>query len=239
MCGLNMLSVRHLGKGNTMRTVSFVLLLIAGLALMATGCSDNSASVTSPGDQTLSRTAELPATILGKSGPLLNSVSGNMHNFIKFSNGKAGKKWDFFGDVSMSAKLDQDNTASGNIRVHYIGERPPESWPAFSAKISQLKVENNPGVGVMAKLMFVVTEGAEIMEMYGPTPVGCMVVIDGGEGKKALPDCTVKIVCIDSPEVMAFYGFYEMSPLQYFQLMELWFGPPQYLPIDNGNIQVR
>jgi hypothetical protein len=224
-----------------MKTLSLALLLMASMTFVLLGCSDNSATIAGPTDQTVSRGVHPTATGLDKSGPVLNSVSGNAHNFIRFTSGTHKKNWDMFGNLRFSAKLGQDNIASGNICAQYVGALPPPGWfPPFSGKIFQLKVEDNPGVGKMAKVMFEITDGAELFPPeYGPAPVGCMVVVDGGEGGKPLLDCTVILVCIDSPEVMDFYGFYGMSPIEYAQLMELWWGASPYLPIDNGNIQVR
>jgi len=225
------------------KTLSLALLLMASMAFVLLGCSDREDSVLSPPDApSLSPAAELTATGLGKSGPVLNSVSGNLHHFFGIADGTGKRRWDCFSNVSVSAKLDQDHIASGSIRSRYIGTPPEGYFPPFSGRIIQLMVEDNPGVGRMAKVMFEITEGAELFPPeYGPTPVGVVVVIDGGEGKKALPDCTVVWWAIDSPEVIEAIGLYGMSPLEYAQLIQSMLPPevPLYSPVDNGNIQVR
>jgi len=232
-------------KGKVMKALSCTLLLMAGLAFVLVGCTDNSASVVSPGDQTLSGTADLPAAGLGKVGAEVHSVSGNLHKFIRFTNGATKKKWDCFSKITLNARLGQDGTVSGSISCQYVGTPPEGYFPPLSGRVIQLKVEESPGFGMMAKVMWETTKGAELFPPelgFGPAPIGCMVMVDRGEGKKDTPDCGATICAIDNEVVMTDMGFYPMSPSEFVDTTEPWaefFGLPLYTPVDNGNLQVR
>jgi hypothetical protein len=227
-----------------MKTPSIVLLLIASLASVLLGCSDRTDSVVSPqGNVSLAPTEEPARISLGKLGPWLNSVSGNVHQYYRLTPATHGKHWDVFGDITFSAHLDQDGIASGNCRLKNIGAGATLAngfFPDHSGKVVQLMVEESPELGRVAKIMYQATEGAELMEMFGPTPIGCIVVVDGGEGKNALPDCISYWIAIDSPEVMTAMGFYEMTPTEFLQLIAMLSGVVNGVdPVENGNVQIR
>lgn len=229
-----------------MKALSVVLLLMASMAFVMVGCSENSSPIaTTSSDQSLLRSGGAASPSLAKVGPLLNSVSGNVHAFNQFYSLKGGKRWDNFCNISLSAKLGQDDIPSGNIYVRYIGvEPPPGFFPPFAGRIIQLRFEENPGVGMMAKVMFEITKGAELFPPewgFGPTPVGCFVVVDGGEGKNAPPDCQSTLWAIDNPGVMQTYGFYEMTPSDFLESTVPWLPPglPVCTSVGNGNLQVR
>jgi len=225
-----------------MKILSVSLLLMATIAFVLIGCSDDSGTVVPPNDGAVS-TPGAPAGF-AKSGPGVHSVSGNVHVFVQTTNGTSDKHWSVFSNMSMNAVLGQGNIVSGTIKSCYIGTPLPGSFPEFSGKMIQLIVEENPEVGRMAKVMFEVTKGVELFPPeFGPTPVGCLVIVDGGEGTNALPDCISSLVAIDSPETMQSYGFYDLTPGGYIEgIIPIlpYFGlDSPYQGISNGNIQVR
>jgi hypothetical protein len=226
----------HIIERNIMKTLSFAVLLLTSLMFVLLGCSDNSVLPVSSSNQ-----------IVGTPGSLSkssHSVSGNIHTLVRIADATNHRRWSCFTQIDVSATLGQNNVASGNIRFRHIGTPPPYSFPEHSGRIIQLIVEENPGVGTMAKIMYEVTRGVDLFPPpFGRTPVGCLVLVDGGEGNNALPDNMSALIAVDSPEVMQLFGFYDMTPSEYIEFlipMLPFFGlDSPYLPVDNGNVQVR
>jgi len=225
-----------------MKKLCRIQLLMTLLAFVLAGCSDNPGPVASPNEAAIS--APDPLAGLGKGGPWVNSVSGNVHVFLHATNGASEKHWTLFTNMSLSAMLEQGNVVSGNITTRKIGTPLPGDFPEFSGKMIQLIVEENPAVGRMAKVMFEVTKGVDLFPpAFGPTPIGCLVIVDGGEGQNALPDCISALIAIDSPAIMQLYGFYGMDPSGYINalipVLPYYGLDSPYQAVSNGNIQVR
>jgi hypothetical protein len=215
-----------------MKVVSYALLLMASMAFVLVGCSDNSAPVVAPSEQAVA-TITSPGP-LAKMGADMHSATGNAH-------------WRIIGSqyrvrFSFSAIQHADGSITGEVRNNDEG-------PTFKmhAKVWDLKVEGN-----QAKICFTFSKGS----IYGP-PGGpytdisgwlvCVVVVDNGEGKSATGPDIVSLVEGGPPgyeyepgvtveDVLAM-GIDEFLTyiLNYYQQPYSWFMPA----IDQGSVQVR
>jgi len=157
-----------------MKTCSLVLLLLAGMALVLLGCSDNSGPVAGSNDPTLS-TPTSP-TALAKGGWVMTATGRGQH-------------W-WFGThatLAFTAQKDADGICKGQIEVH------DRAWgEGFHLKVTHLVVVENQaymvGYGMLPELPkeWFLDETENIPAGPG---YGMVLLTDNGQGKKAeLPD---------------------------------------------------
>jgi len=154
-----------------MRTLSLALLLIASMAFVVPGCSENSSSVVTPSNQSLS----LPvASVALEKGGVVHSATGGGH---------VSDFWgqEFRWTFSFSAREFGDGGCSGEVQfVDHTGVR-------FHGTIIDLNVIDNK-----AKLCWTSTSGPWVGLF------GCAVVEDNGEGQNASgPDMMTGILWTD------------------------------------------
>jgi hypothetical protein len=211
-------------KGKVMRALSFALLLMASMAFVLLGCSENASLPVAPTDRALS-TVTSPA-VLAKGGTVLHTASG------------VARVREFWGEAvkfefSFSAVQHDGGTSSGEVQmVDHAGLK-------FHGKIFSLQVEGN-----RAKLNWTFTSGPWT-GLYG-----CAVVEDNGEGGKAAPDMTTSVLWTDGSDI----GIYtipqliEMSPNEFIDWLEDYVfveliglppGLPALIPTEHGNVQVK
>jgi hypothetical protein len=211
-------------KGEVMKTISVVLLLMASLAFVLVGCSDNSGPVGTQMDQTLS--AGTSPTALAKGGIVKHTATGGAR-VREFWGGEV--KWNF----SFSAVQHDGGTSTGEV------EMVDHSGLKFHGKIFSLQVEGN-----RAKLNWTFANGPWT-GFYGSA-----VVEDNGEGKNVSPDMTTGVLWTDGSDI----GIYtipqliEMSPNQFIDWLENYVfvvliglppGLPALIPTEHGNVQVK
>jgi hypothetical protein len=232
--------LHNLIKGIVMKTFSLVLLLIASMAFVLVGCSDNSTPVAGPTEQALSTAAS--SSSLAKGG-IINSVTGTGHwksvpNSIQ-SNVR----------TSFSAIRHADGSVSGEVQ-----SRDKGPLFAFHGKVIDLKVQGN-----IARLEFVFTRatyfGAPLADYYGgdlSNVVAWFVVVDNGEGKKAGgPDCVSGVLWGDDAELQFVLGM-TVEEIRNMEVVEFndWMqnevlpllGVPSedfFMPVEKGSVQVR
>ena len=208
-----------------MKTLSVALLLMASMAFVMLGCSDNAGPVGAPIDQSLS-TGTSPAA-LAKAGPVIHSASGNCGDFID------GGPVTFVFNAQEYA-----DGCSGEWVANLHGQ--PKEWGKMHGKVMSLKVYDYSG-GKAAVIGGVFTD--KINEGW----YFVFVVIDNGEGKGATPDQYTKCIFF-TPSLGEAEAVWNENPDgvvdAIIQLIEDATGvvvDPAWLvaSIQNGNVQIK
>jgi hypothetical protein len=206
-----------------MKVLSLVLLLMASMAFVLVGCSDNSVPIAGPTGQAISSGS---AASLAKLGEDLHSATGSGH-----VSDFGGEKVDL--TFTFSAIQHKGGTSSGEVQVVV------HPGLKFHGKIFDLKVEDN-----RAKLSWTYTSGPWT-GLYG-----CAIVEDNGEGIKATgPDKMAGFLWTDGSDIGTYTipELIEMSPSEFIYWLEYYIfpliglppGTPALVPTDKGNVQVR
>lgn len=230
-----------------MRILPVALLLMASLALVLVGCSDSSAPLVSPTDQSVS----LPGSsaTLAKAG-VRHSVTGtaNTYNITVWSDYFQGyciipgpkEKGGFYNVFTIHAIEHGDGTFSGSFISQFQGKVPRDQATGTGAKVEgkviQLMVDET---GTMAKVV------CELTRITGyPLPQWfVMVFVDKGEGNAPENrDCASSWWWSDKSEDRDLW--LAQTPQEYVDwewniLKDLFPDMGATIPIDNGNIQVR
>jgi hypothetical protein len=228
-------------KGKPMKTLSFALFLMASLAFVLSGCSDRSAPVVGPADQAIS--ASTVSSSLAKGG-ILNSVTGSCQSYqvvvedpilgTLIIPGQKSKE-SFYNTITFSAIEQNDGTYSGNF-VSQFHNVPKDQATGGLAKVTgrvlHVSVQDN-----MGKIVFQIVDG-DYTGMWG-----VIVVKDLGEGgKSGSLDLQSAWLISDIPGDLQLWK--SQTPQEYINMtVEMyqpylpWFNG--WLPIDNGNVQVR
>ncbi len=147
-----------------MRTFPFVLLLMASMAFVLVGCSDNSNSVLTPGEESIAASGS--SSSLSKGGPGIHSATGNADIFY------GGKSCTF----AFTARKYADGSCDGEYQIYTHYQDP--DWGKWHGKVTSLEVyDGNTAVigGVETKSGF-------------PGYYDAFVVQDNGEGNKDVTD---------------------------------------------------
>ncbi|MBP1648394.1 MAG: hypothetical protein H6Q30_1839 [Bacteroidetes bacterium] len=232
-----------------MKILSVALVLMASLAFVLLGCSDNSSPVVSPTDQVLS--SPTSSTGLAKAGvEVIHSLRGSANAYYTLWYGPDGSVWGtipgpkqkgrFYNVETVQADAYSSGTASGSFRYQFLGKLPPSVEGGFFGKVEgkviKLAVEGNKA--------FLVVEVTK-WELW-PLPAWfAQVFVDNGEGASSSDELSQWFVT-DAPDVDPGYGsrdfWLTMDPDAFIswstdQLEGT--GVPVLFPIDHGNIQVR
>jgi hypothetical protein len=209
-----------------MKTFLFALLAVSSMAFLLTGCSDNSTPVASPAAQSIN--SPNSSMSLAKGGAIVHSATGAANDFWL---GKS-QTWAF------TARTYADGSCDGEYQIHEHAVPPAEG--EIHGKVLSLRIWDYNG-GKAA-----VIGGIETKSGF-PGWYDAFVVIDYGEGSKALPDMyTGYIYFAESKE--AAIKVWEMSPDQVVQATvdehNGWsdnkITPADVLiPIGMGNVRVR
>jgi hypothetical protein len=210
-------------KGKVMKILSLALLLMASMAFVLLGCSENTNPLLPTSDQTYSSSQ---SSGLAKGGAVVHSASGGGHMSQTWG---MEVKW----TISFSALQHADGSSAGQIQF------VDPSGMSFHGKILDLYVEGNK-----AKLCWTFTSGV------WKGLFGCMLVADYGEGKGAAsPDLVSGILWTDGSDIGTgtIAGIKAMSPDEFIAWLEGYLFPflgippglPVLEPISHGNIQVR
>jgi hypothetical protein len=151
-----------------MKTLWFVLLLIACMAFLLMGCSDKSALITGPTDQ--ATTEQNAAGALAKAGPVVHSATGSGHTIT--GTGSAGHATWFF---AFSAHQYADGSFGGRVNINDHSFQVKGNFP-----VVYMNVDGNRAL--------IVDYGTLPIEYGGGTWYMAYVVVDNGEGRNAPPD---------------------------------------------------
>ena len=207
-----------------MKTLSCVLLLLASMAFVLVGCSDNSTPV-GPPNASAQLSASVPVT-LEKGVTVLHFAAGGGH-LSDFWGGEV--KWIF----SFAAKQFGSDTYSGQVQF------VDDAGLKFHGTIINLNVVDNK-----AKLCWTFTSGP------WAGLFGCAVVADNGEGRNATgPDMMTGFLYTDGSDIGTgtIAGITAMTPGEFVTWLEEYLFPvviglppglPALLPTSHGNVQV-
>jgi hypothetical protein len=224
-----------------MKARSLALLLMASLAFVLLGCSDNSNSVVTPSDQTIN--ASSSPRSLAKGGVTI-SVTGSCQAYLVAVDdpnlgliiipGQKSKE-SFYNTMSFSAIEHSDGTYSGTFVSQFHGvpkEQATGGLAKVTGRVLHVSVQDNIG-----KFVFIIADG-DFAGMWG-----VIAFKDLGEGgKSGSPDLQAAWLFSDKPEDLQLWK--SQTPQEYidttvamYQPFLPWFNA--WLPIDNGNVQVR
>ena len=236
-----------------MKILSCALLLMASMAFVLLGCSDNSGPIVAPKDQVLS--SPTSSTDLAKCGvKVINSLRGSANNWYALWYSPDGTelwgtmpdpKGRFYTVETFEADAYSNGTASGSFHYNFLGKLPKGveavgGWGKFEGKVIKLAVEGNKA--------FVVVE---VKNWKSTSLPGWFAQVFIDNGKRAS----------SRDEVSEWFTTQLRSiaddPTNYWGSRELWLGMgpkdfiewtkgqlaefplPVLFSIDHGNIQVR
>ena len=161
-----------------MKTLSFVLLLMASLVFVLLGCSDNSEPITGPNDQALPMS--LTATPLAKGGDVVGSVSGQGRYFVSISGANAGNL--VAARLALSGVKLADGSCSGKYEMDYLDAHNRVTLRIYGT-IKGIKFYGN------VAMLWGEVQSEFYVDIFGPQVwKQIMIVTDNGEGKKTVPD---------------------------------------------------
>lgn len=207
-----------------MKLVSIALLLIASVALMLPGCSDNAGPVETSTDQVLSTAT--PPSALAKNGPVKHSASGNCGDFIDG------------GPVTFSfTAIECADGCRGEWVANLHGQ--PKEWGKMHGKVMSLKVCDYSG-GRAAVIGGVFTD--KINEGW----YFAFAAIDNGEGKEATPDQYTRMIFF-TPSLEEAQAVWNEDPDGVVDaIVQMWANRNEVVDpasvivsIRNGNVQVK
>jgi hypothetical protein len=219
-------STKQIGrKGKVMKTASFVLLLMASMAFVLVGCSDNSGPVGASTDQALS--AGTPAAPLAK-GVVLASASGSGQMYLDADGYPTLEKSDILRVCTFNAREYAGGSYSGEFIT--LGPPVPGTTFGFKGELLQVKVQGNK-----AKMIFKILSARG--GMSGTEGFNfCYVVVDNGEGVNAqLPDMNTPFYLFDPADTQFFL---DLTPDEFIALLPGW-EYPGLVPLIHGNVQVQ
>jgi hypothetical protein len=200
-------------------------LLMASMAFVVLGCSDNAAPLAGPTSQSLS--AQSSASGLAKGAGVLHSATGSANVFLD------GKSFIF----AFTAKENADGSCDGQYQI-YVHAQPPE-WGKIHGRVMSLKVYDYMG-GKAAVIGTIETKSGF------PGFYDAFVVVDRGEGNKSLPDMYTTSIfwtefLSDAQAVWAMPPDEVINAIVQEQLSMGYVVTPEQvlIPIEMGNVQVR
>jgi hypothetical protein len=215
-----------------MKVPSLALLLMASMAFVLTGCSDNSGPVVGPNGQTLAA-SNSPAA-LSKTGEGLHQATGTGH-WATTPWGNARIRFAF------SAIQHANGTTSGELQLN---DESGECY--FHAKVTELRIE--PGQPNMAELIGTIDKGGAGKGAPPYVSTVFVVVVDNGEGKKATGPDMISYIPWFGPGDAEYYGttveaLLALTPRQFLSWAFDAFQPPgetSFLrPVEYGSVEVK
>jgi hypothetical protein len=212
------LTSTNIRKGNIMKPISCVLLLMASLAFVLMGCSENVAPVSGPGGQsTASSSSAVP---LAKGGSVIHSVSGS--SLLHFNDGNGTER---IGTLTMAANLYEGGMAGGTYNwVTFTGKnyRADTKWGGHGV-VKSVTMYPASSYGNAAVIC-----GLERDDSSLPGKYLVWFVVDNGEGGNATaPDLCSEFVQSDSPDIAT------MTPEQIYALF------PYFYVSEVGNLTIH
>jgi hypothetical protein len=209
------------------KTLSLALLLMASMAFVLLGCTDNSSSLVSAGEQAVA-TSVAPAS-LAKRGPVVASVTGN--GAVRYDFWLDGKQ--VFGSFAISARKYADGSCDGEYQAidHVVAWKSTNSW---HGKVLSLEIDGNKAL-VGGQEMSFAGNGDEVnLNWYD-----AFVLVDNGQGSGATSPDMRSIVHIEPPENYLHMKneVWSMTPDNFITFEENAYGFSLFT-VTQGNIQV-
>jgi hypothetical protein len=208
-----------------MKTSSLALLLVACMAFVMLGCSENPNAVVNPGEQNTGTSGH--AISLEKGKPILHTATGASNEFYQ---GKM-QTWAF------NAKQYADGSYDGVVQIFVHSQ--PRDYGFLHCEVMSLKVHDMPDGAKAAVIGMVEIEKGPFNGSYD-----AFVVYDYGEGIKAHPDMFTTTICWDPANSLEnMRQVWNMSPDDVIQkILDLHPGLTRedvLVPVDEGNVQIR
>ena len=211
-----------------MKTLSCALLLMATLAFVLLGCSDNTSSPVSSGEQTVA--APVTPANLGKKGPVVASVTGN--GGVRFDYWVDGKQ--VYGSFTISARKYADGSCDGEYQaIDHVVDWKTTNW--WHGKVLSLEVVGNKALVGGQETDYVGNEATEYIGYYD-----AFVVIDNGQGSRATSPDIRSGVYYEPPSSYLHMKneIWSMTPEQFITWADAHYGFSILFTVTEGNIQV-
>jgi hypothetical protein len=207
-------------RDKVMKILSLALMLMASMAFVMLGCSDNSNSVVTPTDLAIS-SVSLPASLA--KGGVLHSVTGSAH--VTIFDGET-----YYDGITVSAIDHGSGEFSGSVR--YFDRL---SAMQVMGKVIDVKVEGNKG-----KVSWEISR--LVNPLWEPMGYGFVVLVDNGQGNAPGPDQMSWVILPDpsgTPDGKSIQDLINMTPDGFLAWLESRGNTPTLFSYVNGNLQVR
>ncbi len=206
-----------------MKTLSFALLLVASMAFVLLGCSDN--PMVTPGEQAVAPSSS--GASLAKGRPIVHSATGACSEFF----GGKIQSWAF------NAKQYEDGTCDGVVQIDVHSQSRDMGF--LHCNVMSLKLYDMPDGAKAAVIGMVEVEKGPFNGSYD-----AFVVYDYGEGNKGHPDMFTTVICWDPENSLEnMKAVWNMPPDEVIQrILDIHPGltwNDVLVPVDEGNVQVR
>ncbi len=237
-----------------MKTLSLVLQLMACLAFVLAGCSDESAPLLAPGEMAaMSTSAAAQAGGLGKAEDVHFAAGSAQTYNLNLPEYQAFIPWlkekgALYNTLTFNA-VTKNGVTSGKIvsQMHGVPEGPAGGWMTKAdGDVIQLVVEGNLAKIVVKLTLFLGPDGTNWATPETPW-WGAIALADNGEGHNASsPDGTTTWWA--SPVEADMNLWLSQSPREFVDwtvvligdLLDPWYpGFSGWFNVDNGNVQIR
>ena len=139
-----------------MKTLSFALLLMASLAFVLLGCSDDSNAVVNPGDQTIATSAHSASLAKGKA--ILHSATGASNEFYEGEDANVAPS---------DAKQYVDGSFDGVVQI--FAHAQSHEYGFLHCKVMSLQIHDMPDGAKAAVIGMVEVEKGPFNGSYTPS----------------------------------------------------------------------
>ncbi len=199
-----------------MKTLSFVLFVIAAMASVLVGCSDKANIPVTPGDQAIGASSA-PAS-LAKNGPIVHSVQGGFW-FDDYGNGKNTQN-------TIAAHQYADGSVDGMYLINSANAMGHDKWNKWNSRVIYMKLYDN----VLGYEKFAVIGGVETTSPGKGYFEVWWLAVNGPGGKDYTSDGF--FYDLDSSAVAAVWN---LPPTDLFTIPGLSPSPP----IDAGSLTIK
>jgi hypothetical protein len=209
-----------------MKLLSCALLLTASMAFVLAGCSENSVSPVSAGEQTVA--TPVAPTGLMKKGPVVASVTGN--GAVRYDYWVDGKQ--VFGSFAVSARKYADGSCEGEYQIidHVVPWKSTNWW---HGKVLSLEIVGNMALVGGQEIKFPGNGDEIYLNWYDS-----FVLVDNGKGGTATSPDLRSIVYTEPPSNYLHMknDVWTMTPENFLAFVESMGYAP--FTVSLGNIQV-
>jgi hypothetical protein len=213
-----------------MKTLSLTLLLMASMAFVLAGCSDNTVPIAGPTDQGFS-TSPTP-TAFAKGGAVGGSVSGEGRYFVSQSGANLGAL--YAARLVLSGVKSKDGTCSGKYEMDCLDSHN-KVVNRIKGTIGEIKFYGNVAMlwGDVLSDFYVDVFGPQVWRQI-------MVVTDNGQGKNAVPDRAANPwLTTDGVWPGEFNQYWHLNAQDFLATIPGSLGTDADYPLTSGNFQVK
>jgi len=209
------------------KPLSLALLLVASMAFVMLGCSEDSSSPADVGTQTVA--ASRATASLAKRGPIVASVTGN--GAVRLDVWLDGKQ--LYGTFSISARKYADGSCDGEYQIidHVVAWKSTNWW---HGKVLSLVIDGNKALVGGQEMSFPGNGDNMFLNWYD-----ALVLVDNGQGSNATTPDMRSFLHVEPPENYLHMKneVWSMTPDNFITFLETTYGFSLFT-VTNGNIQV-